>query len=296
MTDVHVIYTGIVGFVPTMEGFMVVVPKIKGHVPHVLIEESAHDAHTNLPDLGVENGLWAFPLEQYDVSVGDPGTISSGMLTEKPTLREFILPIGGGCPASLPACGAILEDVLGGGMPKTKVAARIKLTKGTLETTFVDPDYQWHFIGVSGAPKFLAEEICHGLTIRDEKLELKFAKPNGALGSLVVKVPTGKTTIEVRIGNLPEDDIFATEVSPDYEDDDHVQMYYDLASVQPQTKRSLRSSKAPKPLPRPPQEDHEPHHPHRLTPKKKAAATLTKKEAELVHGANCPPGLWARAS
>src|SRR6185503_6398884 len=194
MTEVHVIYTGIVGFVPTETGFTVVVQKATtghhAHLPHVAIESAAHKSHAKLTEIPPPAGspLRAFLLEDYEIGIQNP--IEDRALTEDPNFREFVLGVGGGCPSGSAACGCIKNGVLSG---TVAVGARIPLTKGELETTFVDPGAQWHFAGFPGAPRFLAEEICHQLTIAEDFLTLRFTKA-GLQGSLVVQRPRGART------------------------------------------------------------------------------------------------------
>ena len=267
MTEVHLIYTGIVGFVPTNSGLTVVVqdatdPKSHmPHIPHVVIEKSAHKSHKNLDELSSTNpDLRGFQLKQYAISVTNP--IKEKTLKETPSFREFALLVGGGCPSSLAECGAILKDLLNGPVPMS-VAARMALPNGALETTFVDPKVHWHFAGFPGSPRFLAEEICHSFNIDEAVLTLRFTRNEGDPGELQVEVPRGEKTIEVRIGNLPEDLVFSPGQDWVCGDDDHVKLYYKLSKVQPGQAHGLKSSKAPTPLPDPPQIKHW----HRLTPK-----------------------------
>jgi len=292
MTEVHVIYTGIVGFVRTQSGIMVVVQDAKGHpdhphVPHVVIEAGAFEGFQNLTDLGTHNRLRGFLLERYAINVG--GTIEEATLSEDANFQQFVLVLERGCPANAPGCGGILRHVLGGPVPNS-VAARMALPHGRLETTYVDPYDQWQFEGLGGSPVHLAEEMCLMFHISDPVLRLNFAKNSGAAGSLQVKVPKNEKTIEVRIGNLPEDLVFYPTREPVSTDDEHVKLYYDLSALPPSTRRALIYSKDPTPLPDVPQTKHT----HRLTPE--PIQTLAKSEQslkEMVHGPNCPPALWS---
>jgi len=300
-TEVHLIFTGIVGFVPIKGGLTVVVQDATGpgshmpHTPHVVIETGGYKSHKGIKELRSDNrSLRGFQLKQYAVSVKN--SIEEDMVKEEASFREFALLVGGGCPASLAECGAILKDLLNGPVPKT-VAARFPLPNGSLQTTFVDPKVQWHFAGFSGAPKFLAEEICHSFHIEEKILTLRFAKKvdDPDPDELQVKVPDREKTIEVRIGNLPKALVFSRGQDWVCEDDHHVKLYYELSKVKPGQAHGLKSSEAPTPLPDPPQLKHT----HRLTPeppREDKRAMAQDMCLRMVHGPNCPPALWARAS
>ena len=301
-TEVHLIFTGIVGFVPTARGLTVVVQDARGsdheahngdhypHIPHVVIEEGAYSKSPGLYELKPDNGLRGFLLEQYAVTILN--TIQEATLSEAANFRQFVLVLERGCPANGAGCGGILRHVLGGVVPdgkdssgrqtKVAVAARMPLPHGRVESTYVDPYDLWQFQGLSGKPMRLAEEVCHRFEIDGKILRLSFAKnAGGDSGLLEVKVPDGKKTIEVRIGNLPENLVFQRYrgLQP-IEPDEHVKLYYDLSALPPSSRRALVPSKGSA-LANPPQTAHT----HRLTPR--------PDPHWMVRGPNCPPALWS---
>ena len=282
MTEVHLIFTGIVGLVPVGDRLTVVVQDARNsghgtHIPHVVIQEEALERFSNLPDLGThhvqdtDHDLRGFLLDHYDIAV----TPSPAPPFEKNL--PYVLDLKTGCPGTAPNCGAFKRILLDGAVPSS-VAARMPLPNGRVETTFVDPDQQWHFEGLGGVPVHLAEEVCHKFQIDTSILTLSFAKNAGPPGELQVRVPPGESTIEVRIGNLPYNLVFEPPLDPTPTNDHHVKLYYKLSVNEPGDPRPLIYSAAPTPLPHPPQDTHT----HRLTP----------RGPQLVRGPNCPPALW----
>jgi hypothetical protein len=280
MTEVHLIYTGIVGLVPVGDRLTVVVQDARNgghgaHIPHVVIEEGALVSFSNLPDLGTQNELRGFLLDHYDIAVGTP--IQDTTFYKDSNFGEFVLDLRKGCPSTATGRGVFDRNLLNGAIPNS-VAARMPLPNGMLATTFVAPYDQWYFKDLGGNPEHLAEEICHKFQIDGSILTLSFAKTAGAPGELQVKLPQAQPTIEVRIGNLPYDLVFKRILDTTPTDDHHVKLYYDLAANPPTDRKPLIYTSVSAPLPHPPQETHT----HRLTP----------QGGQLVRGPNCPPALW----
>ncbi|HXT21817.1 MAG TPA: hypothetical protein VN923_13785 [Thermoanaerobaculia bacterium] len=297
--EVHLIYTGIVGFVRKDGGITMVMQDASGdpnhpHVPHVVIEDNAYGGSSGLTPLRADTEnpadkrLRGYLLKQHQIS---PTKIASGALSEEMSFGQYVLRLGDSCPPSHPNCGGILRSVLTGAVPaatasRPAVAARQRIELGEIGATWVEPKVAWKYDG-PGTPagRRLAEEVCNSFEIAAGPLRLEFG------GGAWLDVKPNPDTIEVRIGNLPDEFLYVRETTWSPEPTDHhVTLYGALSALPvfpPGSRLALKAS-AVNPPPGPLPQD---THTHRLTPT--LTPTLSAESIELVRGPNCPPALWA---
>lgn len=227
-TEVHVIYTGIVSFVPLASGEVrVAIPNAKKHghhphQPHVVVPR--HARVSGLKELESLGDLTAYGLDDHHI---DFGVFPEGRVALD---RELVLPLAKGSHAKAPNCGNPRSTYHG--QHHNKVAAWSRLLQGRLAASYVHPLHVWAFRHPDDSRTpvgHLAQEVCHSFEIPGATLAVSFrARDAAEVGRIELDAKGGR--IEMRIGNTMAEDVFPGASSrPDKEDDQHVKLYYELS-------------------------------------------------------------------
>jgi hypothetical protein len=117
------------------------------------------------------------------------------------------------------------------------IAAKAKLTGGKLEASYVNGESEWYFLPHHGDKpgwSHLAEEVCFHFPISDP-LVLRFRRlGTQTWTSMSIAANPTSHWAEVRIGNLPDEDIIPDMPSDEeMPADEHFNLYYDMAKRPP---------------------------------------------------------------
>jgi hypothetical protein len=268
MPEAHVLFTGIVALIPKADGTYHVVLANQsnnpmGHVAHVLAEMEhvsaptkpvtwtgvhPHDANSLL-------GVWYLYGETISIGGMYGGKVDDSNSAYIATMNDFTGDLSG---------AADFSKSLYALMDERYIAARVDLTGGTLEASYVRPDVEWYFEPAHG-PKpgwiHLAEEVCFHFPVASS-LELTFQRFGSSRVDVMSLFPNDLNQIEVRIGNLPTEQIIPTVANYAVESTDyHFNLYYDMADSPPLERALPDSRNVYPPVPGMPQETK----PHKIT-------------------------------
>ncbi|MBV8520124.1 MAG: hypothetical protein JO197_22210 [Acidobacteria bacterium] len=314
MKDVHIIFTGITALVPDDTGATVILKNFSDapepHQAYVLAESAAlQPGSTRVPDeidnhrrlKKVPATLSAFYLDGKALSIDEMPQTGFSMNT------LYILPMTAAVPN--PVHARFSQTVFASTNPRI-VSGRLKLTGGHLSATWVAPKFKWGFAEEGPFDQFIAQDVCLNFQTDKEFITLRMTD---AAGTDVLKIGSvgGLNTIEVRIGNVPSEEIILDDEldgMSDCEVDRHFPLYYTMCHTPPPAPlRYLYGHTDPVGLPHPPQETHS----HRLNqvdlienpPAEMTFALIAQqydagvRTAPVIRygtagGHNCPPALW----
>jgi len=177
-----------------------------------------------------------------------------------------------------------------------KYGVTFDITKGSIEATLFEGG-KWKFKGSGVSSKTIAEEVCWTFETKDATLHLTLTDSTGKELAVELKPPAQGETIELRLQNLPDGDIFPVLWDKPAEDT-HVDLLFSQSLNRPSPaavlSRRLLSGSAPKVATL--------AHTHRLSSVvigAKAFVLVPAKEKNegpmpfMGARVNCPPGQWA---
>ena len=298
-TIVHLIITGIVALSPAYDGatkldaWDVVVPTIASgsghepHVPHLMAIESVSSGGS--PEVGsaflgdgtqADVNVWTLDNAHLSV-VGKPGG------THSDVMPADLLLMSHACTQK--DCSKLRRDLIDPRYStpsgKAPAAARIRIP-GQLVATWVDEGSPWYFVreGTTYPSMVIAQEICLLFEVPATKLEVLIAEADVNEYAIAVEpiIVGGKTRIELRLANLPQDEILGDTCPPSGQvEDHHFQAYYDMSRAVGAFERAqlMEGSASGRVI--------EPHK-HQLTLRRPPDKICVASPS----GSNCPPTGW----
>lgn len=269
MTDVQIGYTGIIGFVPQVGGYRVVVQKADGHVAWIIVPKDTHEALPKdawTPPVPQKDGLVAYKLDGCDIEVAN--TINEDGLSIDASFLQWILRLADGVVPTNRGSDKIDGKYLYVDDPYL-ISARLHVIAGKLKAYQPSEQYEWRWVGSAASWRRITQLAINAFEIDENKLVLWC----GTRKKLTV---WGKSPISVVVGNTLKSNIFP-QGDPGDELDTHVRMYYDLSAVSYPTEFRpglIKRHAAPGP------------------PKAKSASPAFQWGIVRLGGSNCPPGLW----
>lgn len=245
-TTVHVILSGIVSLVPNPKdgGYLVrmqqdtreVRQQHERHFPSILAEKRR--VSTQLPfaaEKPKNNAVYrAWKIENGTLEI-------KNAITSAPLVRALndVLKIANACPKDKPKCVISKSK---GDFEGVELAVR----RGELKTIGHEP-YDWYFEehGAENASR-PAEEVVWTFKILDPPLRLWILNGKNDPVPFTVDAPTGKD-IEIRLQNVPYQDLIPTPEDSPPKEDAHVDLYFEHSIDPPKTRpvKLLRKNDEP---------------------------------------------------
>ena len=309
-TNVHMEYTGIIGLVPQDGACFALVIDASKH-------EHRHRAYLEVFNRGTKTVIrsgdvgpveqlippYIFDLAGHEIDLdprptyaAPPNDWVSGALDQE---TEYVLRLADGWPPAMPEVGKVRPSLIRD--PIKGLAARCKMTRGTLAASYVDPGYKWRFQAPpNGVPKRLTQAVRNLFTVAGGRFTLQL-KDGATITELTLAANEDKL-IDIVVWNRPVRGMtrgdHEAEARRDHHDhqhvhaeedelDQHVTIHYDLAlhGIAPQHRRPLKKMASKyngPPLPG--------HGDDTIWARRPDLGG--EMEMMVVRGLNCPPGYW----
>ncbi len=232
VTQVHIVYTGIIGFHPVrdeqgeIQAVWALAPngRTDPHHPHEVWLGCLKDqvATENFLDNSVKVGDAIAYLVDGEMSLSNQG--AKDLTLWDAHNSSHLVQLKDSHPGP-PKTVKLHQNHLNQ-FDRTVLRWRTRIEQGTLEITYIDKEDEWSF---SNRTHFspLGQEVCHHFQVPGDRLTFTFNRAGSNAGFLTLVSQQGEPIILV-IGNTPEDDILITRSIPGNVDK-HVKLYNKLA-------------------------------------------------------------------